>query len=237
MVKIVGLAGIDRSIKSLSKIGANLNERVHDTALAIVEHGAGQGNGDMSRALTLCQAVARLRSMNVAYLIGYFRHFASTTVNLRGNDGKGKVSLMAKDAKGYRGFDVDGARVNKWYDAFDKEGNRAAWYAGPATPDFQPEGVGDIAERMRRFVKNTGTLLTGTKDVNGKPVPLVALAEGDRQQVENALLFISRIAATLARHDDVEQKAQALAKAQEATEQDNEIVEVLASVAKDKAVA
>jgi hypothetical protein len=119
--KIVGLAGIDKAIKSIANVGQNLNERVQDVAVAIVEHAAGQGNGDMSRALTLVKTVNRMRTLNAAFLVGYFRYFASTNINLRANDGAGKVSLMARDAKGYRGFDVDGARANNWYEAFGEE--------------------------------------------------------------------------------------------------------------------
>jgi hypothetical protein len=238
MVKMVGLAAIDKGIKSLAKIGDNLNSRVQDVAVAIIEHAAGAGNGDMSRALTLCQTVARMRTLNVTFLIGYFRHFASTNVNLRSDDGRGKVSLMAKDAKLYRGFDVEGARANNWSDAFDDEGNRSAWYAGPAPAEFQPLTIGDLAGRMSNFVKNTSKLLSDTKTVNGKNVDLVELTEGDRQQVEHALAFINRIAGTLARHEEVEQAAKAFAAAQEALEQDNDVIEVLNTVVPvEKAVA
>lgn len=234
---IVGLAGIDKAIKAFNGVASNLNERVQDIALAIIEHGAGAGNGDMSRALTLCQSVKRHRTLNTAFLVGYFRYFGNATVNLNANDGAGKVSLVTRDAKTYRGFDVAGAKVHNWFDAIDADGERAAWYAGPVPADYQPLTVGDIAARMANFATNTAKMLTGTKTVNGKDQPIVKLAEDDRQQVENALLFITRIAATLARHEDVERKAQELAKAQEATEQDNEIVEVLNNVGKDKAVA
>lgn len=235
--KIVGLAGIDKAIKSVASIIGNVNVRVQDIAVAIVEHGAGQGNGDMSRALTLCQTVRKHRTLNVAFLIGYFAYFASTTVNLRGNDGKGKVNLMSRDAKGYRGFDVDGARANNWFDAIDDEGNRAPWYAGPEPAEYQPLTVGDIAERMNRFVTTTNTLLTSTKNVKGRDVPAVKLAEDDERQVHNALQFISRIAATLARHEEVEKLAQQLATAQEELEQDNDVVEVLATEPKEQAIA
>jgi hypothetical protein len=235
--QIKGLAGIDKAIKAIAGVSQNLNERVQDVAVAIIEHAAGPGNGDMSRALTLCQTVKRTRTLNVAFLVGYFRYFGSTNVNLSAKDGQGSVNLISKDSLSYRGFDVDGARVNNWFDAMKADGERSAWYAGPAPAEFQPYGIGDIAERMANFCKNTAKLLDSTKTVNGKELPAVRLAEGDRKQVEAALLFIQRISQTLARHEEVEQAAQALAKAQEATEQDNEIVEVLHNVAKEQAVA
>lgn len=231
-----GLAAIDKGIKALAGIGNNLNQRVQDIAVAIIEHAAGPGNGDMSRALTLTQTVNRMRTLNSAFLVGFFRYFGNCTVNLRADNGKGKVSLLSKDAKAYRGgFDVVGARHNNWYDAFDADGNRSAWYAGPAPAEFQPFTVGDLAARMQTFVKNTTKLLTDTKTVNGKEVSQVRLSEGDEQQVKNALSFIDRIAATLARHEDVEEKAKALAEAQEALEQDNDVVELIQP--KEQAVA
>jgi hypothetical protein len=232
--KIVGLAGIDKGIKSLAGIGQNLNERVQDLAVAIIDHGANAGNGDMSRALTLVQTVNRMRSLNTAFLVGFLRYFGNCNVNLRANDGKGKVSLIARDAKAYRGFDVAGATANNWYEAFDEQGNRSNWYAGPQPAEFQPMTVGDIATRMSDFSKRTTKLLDDTKTVGGKDVPVVALTEQDRQQVSHALAFIDRIAATLARHETVAELTAKLAEEQGALEQDNEVVAVLNA---DKAVA
>lgn len=224
---IVGLAAIDRAIKSIAGVAGNLNERIQDVAVAIVVHAEGPGNGDMSRALALVKTVNRFKTLNSAYLIGWFRHFGNANINLRANDGAGKVSLISKDSKVYRGFDVAGAKANNWNEAYDNDGNKSAWYQGPPPPEFVPETVGDIAERMRRFVKNTAKLLTETKTVNGKDVPFVQLAEGDRQQVENGLLFINRIAETLARHEEVEVKAAELAAAMEAEKQDDVVVQII----------
>lgn len=225
--KIQGLAGIDKGIKALKGVGENLNERVQDIAVAIIDHAANAGNGDMSRALTLCQAVARLRTLNVAYVIGFFRYFGSTNVNLSADNGKGKVSLMSKDAKGYRGFDPAGAAHNKWYDAFDAAGNRSAWYAGPAPAEFEPYTIGDLSEKMQRFVKTTRDLMVKQVDERGYKGPAVVLSEPDRIQVSNALQFIERISATLARHEEVEQALQTAAKAQAEAAKDKAVVAVI----------
>lgn len=222
-----GDAQIRNAIKSLSGVIENVNNRVQDIATSIIEHAAGAGNGDMSRALDLCKTVARHRTLQVNYLIGYFKYFASTNINLRANDGEGKVSLMSKDSKGYRGFDVDGARANCWFEAFDDEGNRSTWYAGPAPADYQPLTIGDLAERMRRFSKNTAKLLDDTKTVNGKEVPAVQLNEADQTQVEHALAFIDRIANTLARHDEVAKLAAELKAKQNEAGEDEEVLQVL----------
>lgn len=204
--KIVGDAAIGRAIRSLKGVlegAGSPNNRVQEIAVAIVEHAAGDGNGDVSRALQLVQTVNRSRTMNTAFLIGWFRYFASTNINLRGNDGAGTVKLMAKDAKGYRGFDVDGARVNKWFDAFDEDGNRAPWYAGPAPAEFQPLTVGDLAKDLIRFADREMKKLDDTKTVGKKVVPLVQLADNDRVQFINALDVIRRLANSIARHEEI----------------------------------
>jgi hypothetical protein len=123
--------------RSLNGVMGSLNTRVQEIAVAIVEHGAGQGNGDMSRALTLVQTVNRHKTLNVAFLIGWFRYFGQCNVNLRANDGQGKVSLIAREAKNFRPFDVAGARANNWYDAFNANGERARWYEGSGTGGIQ----------------------------------------------------------------------------------------------------
>jgi hypothetical protein len=205
-------------------------------AVAIVEHANGAGNGDMSRALILCKTVSRYRTLNVAYLIGWFRYFGNANINLKADDGAGKVSLISKDAKAYRGgFDVDGARVNNWQDAFDDKGNRSVWYSGPAPADFQPMTVGDLANRMHNFVKNTTKLLTSKKDVKGEEVPVVELSEGDQVQVEHALAFIDRIANTLARHEEVAKLERDLQKTKEEATSDEAVIDVLAP--QERAVA
>jgi hypothetical protein len=234
--KIEGLRGIDRAIKQIGGVAENLNERIQEVAVAIVEHANGAGNGDMSRALTLCKTVSRYRTLNVAYLIGWFRYFGNANINLKADDGAGKVSLISKDSKAYRGgFDVDGARANNWQDAFDDKGNRSTWYSGPAPADFQPMTVGDLANRMHNFVKNTTKLLTDTKEVKGKEVPLVELSEGDQRQVEHAMAFIDRIANTLARHEEVAKLERELQKTKEEATSDEAVIDVLAP--QEKAVA
>jgi hypothetical protein len=232
--KIEGLAGIDKGIKALAGIAANLNERVQDIAVAIVVHAAGPGNGDVSRALTLVQTVNRFRTLNTAYLVGWFRYFGNCNINLNANDGAGKVSLIARDAKAYRGFDAAGAAHNKWYDAFDEQGNRARWYAGPAPAEFQPMGIGDVAERMRRFADATDKLLDSTKEVKGKDVPAVVLSEADRRQVENALTFLRRISATLGSKAAEQKLQEELEKTRAAAAADEEVVHVLTA---ERAVA
>jgi len=234
---IVGLAAIDKAIKGIANVGANLNERVQDVAVAIIEHAAGDGNGDVSRALTLTQTVDKMRTLNQAYLIGFFRYFGNCNVNLSANDGKGKVSLVAKDAKGYRGFDAAGAAHNKWYDAFDAAGNRANWYAGPEPAKYEPLTIGDLSQRMQQFVKRTRDLLDKQVDERGYNGPAVVLAEGDRIAINNAMQFIERISNTLARHEEVEQHMKAAAEAQEAAAEDEGVLAVIQQQPQEKAVA
>ena len=234
--KIEGLRAIDSAITQIGKVAQNLNDRVQDVLVAIVEHAAGAGNGDVSRALTLVKTIKRYPTLNSAFVVGWLRYFGNCNVNLSANDGAGKVSLLSKDSKAYRGgFDVDGARANNWADAIDKDGNRAAWYSGPEPAEFQPYGIGDIADRMQQFAERTAKLLDATKEVKGKEVPQVRLSADDRQQVNNALAFLSRIAATLARHDDVETLKQELAKAEAEAGADDEFIQIVSP--KEKMVA
>jgi hypothetical protein len=235
IAKIEGLAGIDKAIKQIAGVGDNLNARIQAVAVAIVEHAAGAGNGDMSRALKLVKTTVRFRSINTAFLVGWFRHFASTTINLKANDGAGKVSLMARDAKGYRGFDVDGARANKWFEAVDANGDRAAWYAGPTPQAFEPETIGSIAMDMRRFVKRTTDKITGKVKVGDAEVDRVRLTEDQTQQVTAALAFLDRIANTLARGEEVAKLAAAQAELE--AQNDDVVAEALEAVQQEKAVA
>jgi hypothetical protein len=232
---IVGLAAIDKAIKGIVNVGSNLNERVQDVAVAIIEHANGDGNGDVSRALTLVQAANKLRTLNQAYLIGFFRYFGNCTVNLGANNGAGKVSLVAKDAKGYRGFDVDGAKHNKWYDAFDAAGNRAPWYAGPAPAVYTPGGIGDVADYLHGVVKTLNDRISKEIEKPGYKGVAIVLPEGDKQQVQNAMLFIERIANTLARHEEIEEAAKKMAEAQELAQADEEVVAIMQP--KERAVA
>lgn len=234
--KYVGDAAIGRAIKSLGGKIEGLNQTVQDIAVSIVVHAAGPGNGDVSRALDLCKTVQRHRTLNLAFLVGWFRHFGNCNVNVNADDGKGKVSLISKDSRAYRGFDPAGAEHNNWYDAYDPNtGKKAPWYQGPPPPEFKPATIGDLAEDFRRFVKRERDKLNGTKEVNGNVIPLVVISEADAKQLDSAFDFIERIANTLARHEDMEQAAKALAEAQEAAEADEEVVAIMQP--KEKAVA
>lgn len=230
---MTGLALIDRNIRTIRGIGQNINARVQETAVLIVEHaakgGVGGGNGDVSRALLLCQALPNTFNRN--YLVGWFAAFAGTNVNLK----KGTVNLFSKDSKKQRGFRVDEAKANNWFEAIDKNGERAPWYAGPEPEDYVPEGLGDVAEDIQNMVTRMNKKLAGTKTVKGKEVPLVSLTAEEEQQVHNALNFINQLAATLARREDVAAKKAMLDEAIAASEQDEEILEIIQP--KEEAVA
>lgn len=214
---IVGLAGIDKAIRSLAGVLESGQVRVQEIAVAIVDHAANAGNGDVSRALTLAQTVKRYPSMNVGFLTAWFAAFAGTNINLN----KGTVGLFSKDSKKQRGFRVEEAKANNWFDAFDEKGERAPWYQGPDRPPFQPDTIGDLAEYLAKQAKRLRERLDDTKEVNGKKVPLVTLNKKDRQNFETALDMIETISAQLARHeavtaaandtDEVEQQEEAVA--------------------------
>lgn len=221
--KLEGLAAIDRSINTIRSNLENLNGRIQETAVAIVEHAAGKGNGDVSRSLLLVQAVSKHRSVNTNYLIGWFAYFASTNINLKAATAK----LFAKDSKKQRGFDVEGAKANNWFDAVDDEGNRAAWYQGPTPETYTPGGIGDVADSIHNFVKRTVERLDNTKTVGGKEVPLFELSKEDREQLDNALAFMDRLSATLARKERVAELTAAREAAIAEANQDVEVLNVI----------
>lgn len=232
MKLLVGVAAISGAIKEIAGVAQNLQERVQCVAASIIAHAAGPGNGDVSLARDLVKMVKRYPTLNTNYLIGYLRHFGSMNVNLRADNGKGKVSLMSRDAKGYRGFDVDGAKANNWFEAVDADGNRASWYQGPVQEQYEPGGIGDVAAQMHNFVKRTAERLDGTKELpNGKKVPLFEIGKEDREQLDNALAFIDRLSATLARKERVAELTAAREAEIKAAEQDTEVVSVLSSKA------
>lgn len=224
---LVGVAAISAGIKEIAGVADNLNARIQQSLESIIAHAAGDGNGDVSLALDLVKATKRYRTINTAFIIGYLRHFGSITINLKANNGKGKVSLMSKDAKGYRGFDVEGAKVHNWFDAVNDDGERAAWYQGPTPEAYEPDTIGDVSGRYMNFVKRERERLDGTKTVGGKEVPLVRVSESDRKALESALDLFERFATTLARHEDLEKLKQQMAEATEAAGQDKEVVELL----------
>lgn len=214
----IGDAAIGRAIAGLGKLADNLNDRVQDIAVSIVEHANGAGNGDVSRFLQLVKAVKRTRTLNANYLIGWGRAFCSCNVNLSANDGAGKVSIHARDSKAYAqfgSFNVAGAKANNWYDAVNDEGTRALWYVGPTPAEFTPMTIGDAADDFTRFVEREVKRVNGTTKVGGKDVPTFNLTDDDKQQLNNAFDLIKRVAATIARHDRVA----ALKAAIEKTEQ------------------
>lgn len=117
---LVGVADISKAIREIGGVADNLNARIQQALESIINHAAkpaaeNGGNGDVSLALDLVKSTRRYKTINTNYIVGYLRHFGSITVNLKANGGKGKVSVMSKDAKGYRGFDVEGAKANNWF--------------------------------------------------------------------------------------------------------------------------
>lgn len=231
MKLLVGVAAISGAIKEIAGVAQNLQDRVQCVAASIIAHAAGPGNGDVSLALDLCKMVKRYPTLNTNFLVGYLRHFGSMNVNLRADNGKGKVSLLSRDAKGYRGFDVDGAKANNWYEAVDSDGNRAPWYQGPTPETYTPGGIGDVADSIHNFVKRTAERLDGTKTIGDKEVPLFEISKEDREQLDNALAFMDRLSATIARKERVAELTAAREAEIKAAEQDTEVVGVLTSKA------
>lgn len=221
------LKQIDKGIRELKGIVENVNQRVQGLAVAIISHA--KDHGDCSRALTLVNALPS--TFRREFLIRFFRHFGSIGIDVKGQ----KVRLISADTKGYRGFDVDGAKANNWYEAADAAGNRADWYTGPAPAQFEPNTLGDFGQNIVNFSERLSKQLDATKEVGNKEMPVYRLSDEDRQRADNALAFLKQLGKdVMAReeHEETQRRADELRQrisgrttldiAAEAVETDNE---------------
>jgi hypothetical protein len=200
--KLIGLKAIDNAITQISGIVANVDERVQEVAVAIVEHAAGPGQGDVSRALPLVQALSNAGQRTL--LVRWFLYHGSIGINLRGNDGRGAVKRVTRDSKTFRkdvpnGYDVDGARLNNWFQPFNEKGERAIWYQGPNPDEFVPNTLVDFSNGIENFVTRMTKQLDATKEVriDGelREVDLYALSPEQRDTAKKVLGAMSRVAA------------------------------------------
>lgn len=118
-----GLKKIDGMIKGVIKGYGTVQNLVHETALAIVQHA--KDYGDCSRAKTLCRAVpARERNS----LIGWFTLFSPIGVQMGGSAADDKVKLLddkavekfrarqkMEEAKDFPIWAIDQAKEHPWF--------------------------------------------------------------------------------------------------------------------------
>lgn len=91
--KQTSLAALNKAITAIGRSAVKLNEQIHATAVACMEHTRGVGNGDTGPCARLVDAlpVSHRRSL----LIGWFAQFSPITI---GKDGK--TGLMKAHLKG-----------------------------------------------------------------------------------------------------------------------------------------
>lgn len=104
------LKQIDNNIRRVRTNSGKWNKLVHDTAVAIVEHA--KEHGDCTRALKLVQAMPA--SVKRSALINWFAEYSPITMNVK----KAIVRLNKNRAGDYN---LDGARVNPWYEIAEAE--------------------------------------------------------------------------------------------------------------------
>lgn len=190
----------DKRIAGLRGLVANVNEEAQAIAVGIIAHAAkpaseGGGNGDVSRAIKLVQALPL--SMNRTFMLRYLLYFGSIGINLK--DGTCKV--VSRDSKNFRGFDVDGAVANKWYEPFDEDGNRAHWYEGPNPRQFEPNTAVDFVGNVHNFIDRINRQLDETKKVNGTDVPLYRVDDETKANIRRVLGVMKKATAILGARD------------------------------------
>ena len=107
------LKQIDAKIRTIKASSTKLAANVQEVAVAIIEHAAGPGNGDVTRALALVQAIGT--ASNQRKLIFWFGYFANIGMDVNNN----KVRRLKAGGSTYRdcgngGYDIEGAKANPW---------------------------------------------------------------------------------------------------------------------------
>ena len=163
------LKNIDSRITSIRKRSGSLRTSIAECAVLIVEHA--KEHGDCSRALKLCEAVP-MASERVK-LVQWFGLYSPINVTWAKDADKRRVGMRKMDAKGYNPFNLDGARVNPYYELTNDDDDTVKLL-----------GSGDLNDLVLKLVKKfTGKLEKGEVVAN------------DRENIE-AKLAVLRTAAT-----------------------------------------
>lgn len=102
---------IDKLISEVRSSVVSFHDKTQEAAVAIISHA--QAYGDCSRAKMLGRAVpSRLRNM----LIGYFALYSPIGITIGMTAADDKSKFIASTSMKYHDFNLDGARLNKWYD-------------------------------------------------------------------------------------------------------------------------
>lgn len=197
----MNLKQIDAKLGELRGVVANVGDRVQELAVAIIAHAAGAGAGDVSRALTLVQALPN--SFRREYLLQYLKYFGSIGIDLKG----GKVRVLSRDNKAYRGFDVDGAKANRWDEPFEADGvTRKPWYQGPNPQAFESSTIGDFGMNVVNFGDRLAKQLDATKPRfpgSTDEVPVYALTPEQREQANAAISTLKRLGLSIAAGEEI----------------------------------
>jgi hypothetical protein len=119
---ISGGEAIDKGIKWVRSTGAKFDAMVHGIAVAIIVHA--KDTGDCSRMAALVTALPK--SARRAALIRWATHFSPINVSQDKKTGAFRSKLRRIGDKNYNPFNVDGARVNPYYDWDKSEDNALA---------------------------------------------------------------------------------------------------------------
>jgi hypothetical protein len=191
---VMNLKEIDKRIESIRGLVSNVNTSVQETAVAIIEHAAGAGRGDVSRAIKLVRVLGNANRQE--FLIRWFEHFGSIGINLKDD----KCKRIDSGSKRYRadvpmGFDLDGARMNNWYEPFGANGEgEATWYKGPNPKAFTPNTLLDFGQNIHSLADRMFKQLDQKKTVNGEEVPMYAMSPEEKTIAKKALNLVRLVA-------------------------------------------
>ena len=185
------LRQIDAAIRGIHKRYENARDAVQTVAVAIVEHAAGKGNGDCSRAANLCRALPNHLRRS---LVVWFQQVSPINVTM-GKTAKDDTSRLRKDdSKLYNPFNIDKARALNWYDN-PNDDNPAdepnIIYGGGVFEDIikqldrmldnkgkknqYSEDAQFVALSLKRAVRKAQTAYLAAKDASAEPTTVPAI--------------------------------------------------------------
>jgi len=192
-------AKLDKGIKDLRGITANVLERAQVLAVGVIEHDI--AHGDCSRARDLVNVLhGQEQRRNMVQFLAFFGNIGCKME-------KGVctgVGHIAENSKRYTKPNLEGAKANNWFEPYDGQGNRADWFQGPEKPVYTPGTLGDVGQNVFDFAERLEKRLTATKDNGrGEEVPVFDLTEAETQLAETGLEAIRRLGTAIMAREEI----------------------------------
>jgi hypothetical protein len=189
-------AEIQKGIKDLRGIVANVHERVQVLLVAVIVHDA--EHGDCTLAVDLVNSLPNAEQKR--WSTQFLRYFGAIGVDMQ----KG-TAVNAKHvderSKNYRPRDVDGAKANMWFRPEDGD-----WFQGPPRDYYVPGTIGDVGDNVLRFGDRLSKMLKGTKDRgDGMQVPYFDLNDEQRKVADEVVIGLRRLGALMTATENLDE--------------------------------